>query len=98
MPRKSDGSGTLYLRGDIWWVKIRVDGRPVYESSKSTKKSDAITLRDKLLARKARGELSGGSAEKALIAELLDDVLKGDIKPWTRSVWEKEIHHNSRLC
>ena len=53
MPKKTDGSGTLYLRGDIWWVKIRVDGRPVYESSKSTKKSDAIKLRDKLLARKA---------------------------------------------
>ena len=52
MPRKTDGSGTLYLRGDIWWVKIRVDGRPVYESSKSTKKSDAIKLRDKMLAKK----------------------------------------------
>jgi integrase len=96
MPRRSDGSGTLYLRGNIWWVKIRVDGRPVYESSKSTKKSDAIKLRDKLLARKARGELSGGTADKALIAELLDDVLKSDIKPSTRYVWEKVIEKNIR--
>jgi hypothetical protein len=38
MPKKTDGSGTLYLRGSIWWVKIRVDGLPVYESSQSTKK------------------------------------------------------------
>jgi integrase len=96
MPRKTDGSGTLYLRGDIWWVKIRVDGRPVYESSKSTKKSDAIKLRDKLLARKARGEISGGGAEKVLITELLDDVLKSDIKPSTRYVWEKVIEKNIR--
>ena len=96
MPRRSDGSGTLYLRGNIWWVKIRVDGRPVYESSKSTKKSDAIKLRDKLLARKARGELSGGTADKALIAELLDDVLKSDIKPSTRYVWGKVIEKNIR--
>jgi len=96
MPRRSDGSGTLYLRGNIWWVKIRVDGRPVYESSKSEKKSDAIKLRDKLLARKARGELSGGTADKALIAELLDDVLKSDIKPSTRYVWEKVIEKNIR--
>src|ERR1017187_7260430 len=96
MPRKTDGSGTLYLRGDIWWVKIRVDGRPVYESSKSPKKSDAIKLRDKLLARKARGELSGGSAEKALITELLDDVLKSDIKSTTRYVWQKVIEKNIR--
>jgi integrase len=96
MPRKTDGSGTLYLRGDIWWVKIRVDGRPVYESSKSTKKSDAIKLRDRLLARKARGELSGGSADKALIGELLDDVLKSDVKASTRYVWEKVIEKNIR--
>lgn len=96
MPRKTDGSGTLYLRGDIWWVKIRVDGRPVYESSKSTKKSEAIKLRDKLLAKKSRGELSGGSADKVLIGELLNDVLKSDIKPSTRYVWEKVIEKNIR--
>jgi integrase len=96
MPRKTDGSGTLYLRGDIWWVKIRVDGRPVYESSKSTKKSEAIKLRDKMLAKKSRGELSGGSADKVLITDLLDDVLKSDIKPSTRYVWEKVIEKNIR--
>jgi len=96
MPRKTDGSGTLYLRGDIWWVKIRVDGRPVYESSKSTKKSEAIKLRDKMLAKKSRGELSGGSADKVLITELLDDVLKSDIKPSTRYGWEKVIEKSIR--
>jgi len=96
MPRKTDGSGTLYLRGGIWWVKIRVDGRPVYESSKSTKKSEAIKLRDKMLAKKSRGELSGGSADKVLITVLLDDVLKRDIKPSTRYVWEKVIEKNIR--
>jgi integrase len=96
MPRKSDGSGTIYLRGDIWWVKIRVDGRPVYESSKSTKKSEAIKLRDKMLAKKSRGELSGGSADRVLITELLDDVLKSDVKPSTRYVWEKVIEKNIR--
>src|SRR5215469_6891662 len=96
MSRKTDGSGTIYLRGDIWWVKIRVDGRPVYESSKSSKKSDAIKLRDQLLARKARGEISGSSSDKALIGELLDDVLKSDIKATTRYVWEKVIEKNLR--
>src|SRR5579862_3381754 len=96
MPRKTDGSGTLYLRGDIWWVKIRIDGRPVYESSKSTKKSDAIAHRDKMLAKKSRGELSSGSAEKVLIGELLDDVLKSDIKASTRYVWEKVIEKSIR--
>jgi integrase len=96
MPRKTDGSGTIYLRGDIWWVKIRVDGRPVYESSKSTKKTDAIKLRDKMLGKKSRGELSGGSADRVLVTELLDDVLKSDIKASTRYVWEKVIEKNIR--
>src|SRR5947209_9060889 len=96
MPRKTDGSGTIYLRGDIWWVKIRVDGRPVYESSKSNKKSDAIKLRDKMLAKRHRGELSGGAPDKVLVTELLDDVLKSDIKESTRYIWEKVVEKNVR--
>jgi integrase len=96
MPKKTDGSGTIYLRGDIWWVKVRVDGRPVYESSKSPKKSEAIKLRDKLLAKRHRGELSGGAPDKVHITELLDDVLKSDIKDSTRYIWEKVVEKNIR--
>src|ERR1039458_7653222 len=96
MPKKSDGSGTLYLRGDIWWVKIRVDGRPIYESSKSTKKSEAIKLRDKLLAKKHRGEISGGAPDRVLINELLDDVLKSDIKESTRKIWRLVVEKSIR--
>lgn len=95
MPRGT-GSGTIYKRGKIWWVKIRVNGRPVYQSSKSTKKADAIDLRDKLLAKRHRGEISGGAPDRVLIGELLDDVLKSDIKPSTRYVWEKVIERNIR--
>src|SRR5260370_39369384 len=94
MPRKSDGSGTLYLRGSIWWEKIRVDGRPVYESSKSTKKSDAIKLRDKRLAKKHRGEISGGAPDRVLIADLLDDLIKSDVQESTRYIYEKVIEKN----
>jgi integrase len=96
MPKKSDGSGTIYKRGEIWWVKIRVDGRPVYESSKSTKKADAIRLRDKLLAKRHRGEITGGAPDRVLVSELLDDLLKSDIKPSTKYVWEKVIEKNVR--
>jgi integrase len=91
-----DGAGTIYLRGEIWWVKIRVDGRPVYESSKSTKKADAIKLRDKMLAKRHRGEISGGAPDKVLIAELLDDVLNSDIGESTRYIWEKVVAKNIR--
>jgi integrase len=96
MPKKTDGSGTIYQRGEIWWVKIRVDGRPVYESSKSKKKADAIRLRDKLLASRHRGEISGGAPDRVLIGELLDDLLKSDIKTTTRYVWKKVMEKNVR--
>jgi integrase len=93
MPKTYDGSGTLYLRGRLWWVKIRVNGRPLYYPTKCTEKADAIRFRDKLLGRKARGEISGSTV---LINNLLDDVLKSDIKPSTRYVWEKVIEANIR--
>jgi len=95
MPRRTDGAGTLYQRGNIWWVKIRVDGRPVYESSKSEKKADAIKLRDQLLAKKARGEISAGSGN-VLIGALLDDILKSDIKESSRYIMGKVIAKNIR--
>jgi integrase len=96
MPKKSDGSGTIYLRGNIWWVKIRVDARPVYQSSKSSKKSEAIKLRDKLLAKKHRGEISGGAPDRVLVSELLDDLIKSDVKESTRYIYEKVIEKNIR--
>jgi integrase len=97
MPKKTDGSGTIYRRGNIWWVKIRVNGRPVYESSKSTKKTEAIKLRDKLLAKRHRGEISGGAPDKVLIGELLDDLLRLEgYKPNTKYIWQKIIEKNVR--
>jgi integrase len=66
---------------------------PGYESTKCTNKAEAIKYRDKTLGRKARGEISGSTV---LIGNLLDDVLKSDIKASTRYVWEKVIEANVR--
>jgi len=96
MPRKTDGAGTIYQRGSIWWVKIHIDGEPVYESSHSTKKSDAIKLRNQLLAKKERGEICGGAPDKVLIGELLDDLIRSDVKETTRYIYEKVIEKNIR--
>ena len=54
---KSYGAGTVFKRGNIWYAQVWVDGQRYRESSESTKKSDALLLRDKLLGKKARGEL-----------------------------------------
>jgi integrase len=93
---RTNGAGSIYQRGEIWWVQVYVDGKPIIQSSKSTKKTEAVKLRNKLLAKKERGELSGGRPEKVLIGELLDDVLKSDIKDTTRYIWEKVIGKNIR--
>jgi integrase len=94
--KKSNGSGTIYRRGEIWWVKIHVDGRPVYESSKSTRYTDAVKLRDRLISKKVRGEVTGGSPDKVLLGELLDDVLKSDIAESTRKLWKLSIEKSIR--
>ena len=91
-----DNSGTVYLRGTTWWVKLQVDGRSVYESSKSTKLADAIKLRDKLIAQRHRGELRGGAPDTVTIGELLDDVLKSDVAESTRYVWKAVVEKNIR--
>jgi hypothetical protein len=37
------GTGTVYKRGNTWWIQYYVHGRPVLESSGCTEKSDAET-------------------------------------------------------
>jgi integrase len=77
MPTQSkDGSGSIYQRGNVWWVKVYVDGKPLRESSKSTKYADAKLLRDQLLGQKHRGEISGGHPSRVTVGELLDDFLE----------------------
>jgi len=93
---KAKGTGSVYQRGNIWWVQVYIDGKPVIQSSKSSKKSDAVNLRNQLLAKKERGEPHGGKSEKLLIGELLDDVLKSDIKESTRYIWEKVVEKSIR--
>ncbi len=96
MAKSSYGSGSVFLRGKIWWVQVWVDNKQIAQSSKSAKKSDALRLRDKLLGKKARREITGGPAEQIRISELFDDVLKSDIKESTRYIWRLVIEKNLR--
>jgi len=51
MAKNAYGSGSIFLRGSVWWVQVWVDNKQLAQSSKSTKKIDAIKLRDKLLGK-----------------------------------------------
>jgi len=52
-PRRGDG--TLYQRGDVWWIKFYVHGRAHYESSRSTDKDVARALLDTRRGQRASG-------------------------------------------
>jgi integrase len=92
--KKPNGTGTIYLRGNLWWVKLYINNRAHYESSKSTKLSDAKRLLNRLIAQKVRGEITGGRPDRVLISELLDDVLLSEIAPSTRKVWQQVVKAN----
>jgi integrase len=93
---KTNGAGSIYKRGNIWWVQVYVNGRPIVESSGSKNLIDAKKHRDKLLGKKTRGEVTAGAPDKVLIGELLDDALKSDIAESTRYIWTKVVDKNLR--
>jgi hypothetical protein len=76
MSGKSYGAGTIFQRGEIWYVSFWSDGRQIQKSSGSTKRQDAVRLRDQLLGKKARGEMGPAAADKVTCGELLDDLLE----------------------
>ncbi|MCH7923528.1 MAG: tyrosine-type recombinase/integrase [Nitrospinae bacterium] len=67
--------GSVYLRGDRYWIKYYKDGKPIRESSGSTKKSEAVKLMKEREGRVARGEPLSLRVERITVDELLSDVL-----------------------
>lgn len=59
--------GPIYQRGNVWWVKVYVNGKPLRESSKSTKYEDGRRLRDKMLGQKHRWEISDGHPDRVTV-------------------------------
>jgi len=62
------GSGTVYRRGQIWWIQYFVRGLIVPESSGSTEKADAENLLKQRIGEVAAGRRVG--PERATIADL----------------------------
>lgn len=71
--RRTKGTGSIYLRGSIWWINYTRNGRSIPESSHSTDRSEA----DRLLKQRL-GEIAIGkdvTPEKATIADLCELVI-----------------------
>jgi integrase len=91
MPRSSYGSGTIFQRGEVWYVAYWVNGRQVQRSSRSTNIQDAKRLRDQILGKKSRGEMVNAAADKITCGELLDDLLEhanANLKESTAKIWK----------
>ena len=69
------GTGSLFLRGNVWWIKYYRAGRPFRETSKSTKRADAVALLQKRLGQVSQGQLINPRADRVLFDELTRDYL-----------------------
>jgi integrase len=95
----SYGAGTIFKRGEIWYISFWVDGHQVQKSSGSRRRQDAVLLRDQLLGKKSRGEVADVVTAKVTCGELLDDLLEytgANIKPTTARVWKLVIEATLR--
>jgi integrase len=92
--RRTKGTGSVFLRGRIWWITYTRNGLPIPESSRSTDREEAERL-----LRQRLGELAIGkeiAREKATINDLCALVIadyrlqrKSDLKT---IVWRHEAH------
>ena len=70
--------GSLYQRGNIWWVKYYRNGRPIRESSQSAKKMVAR----KMIERR-EGEISLGLTPGAIFSRVsFDELAEGLLRDY----------------
>ena len=67
--------GTIYKRGNTWWIQYYRNGKPYQESSKSKKKMVARKLLEQREGDVARGKLPGIYFDKVFFDELAEDFL-----------------------
>lgn len=66
----SDGTGSIYKRGNVWWIYYGHDGRRHRESSGSHRKRDARDLLTQRLAEIGAGTFVGPAAKAVRFADL----------------------------
>jgi integrase len=97
MRKRAYGAGCVYQRGGTWWIKYRVDGKAVYESSKSPKEKAAWTLLRTRTEAVAAGRHIGPQAQRLTLAQL-KDVLEGDYKVRERKSWDRAARAYDKIA
>lgn len=73
--RRTAGTGGVYQRGAVFWIRYSVRGRKVRESSGSTKRADAVRLLKRRLGEIGAGRYVGPDAEKVTLVDLRELIL-----------------------
>ncbi len=68
-------SGSIFLRGFLWWIKYYRNGRCFRESSRSERPEDAEHLLKRRQGEIVTGRFAGLGVERIRMAELFDDVI-----------------------
>ena len=86
--------GSIYKRGEVYWVKYYRAGKPYRESSKSTKESDAKRLLRLREGQVAENRFAGLKVERIKFGELAEDLIN-DYKINNKKSLEKPF---SKAC
>jgi hypothetical protein len=76
MRKATYGTSTIFKRGRISYMAYFVDVKQMMRSSKSANIQEARKLRDQILGKKARGELTPATGGATTCGQLLDDLLE----------------------
>jgi integrase len=88
------GLGTIYLRGDLWWIQYWRNGQRHRESSDSERKDDAV----KLLKRRQGEAIAGKLASRHMrMSQLLDLVLQDYIRHKRKSIYDLKLRIDRQL-
>lgn len=68
--------GTIYKRANTYWLKYYRNGKPYYESSQSSKETDAKRLLAKRQGEISEGKLPGVYFDRVKFDELAEDLLR----------------------
>ncbi len=75
MSRELRGHGTVYHRGNTWWIQYCRNGKSYRESSHSDQRSKAVNLLKKRVGESSRGKIIGPVAEKVTLEEMTKNLL-----------------------
>jgi hypothetical protein len=88
--------GSIYKRGQIYWIKSYRNGKPYRESSESKKEADAKRFLKKREGEVSQGKLPGIYFDKVIFDELAEDFL-ADYRINQKKSLERAEHSTNRL-